>query len=352
MDNSVSDNIMHERIEKFNQFVMSQNIEKIPLGLFSGKMGICIYFYHQARLTNNKEYKKFAKKLLDLIYCQIHPEMPVDIENGLTGICLGINYLIDEKFLSGDANYVLKDLDDKIFQHFCFNHLSGHISNNESLIAILEISLYFSLRLKNKKLPANERYIFSDILIKAINHIDNHSSFIEKLSEPSMFSINDYSLPCYLYFLAQVYQLDIYNYKIDKIFENLTNKLKSTYPLLLSNRLFLSAGMKSVEKLKMGCDWKKHILLLEKDINFSSILRDEFKNKNIFPKDGLSSLYFLMKNSGAINAEHRAGITHKMATSDVWEEFLDNPAELKYKIGLVTGFSGIILAYQEIQNNK
>lgn len=44
------------RIEKFNQIVLSKDIERISFGLLSGKMGICICFYHQARLTQNKAY--------------------------------------------------------------------------------------------------------------------------------------------------------------------------------------------------------------------------------------------------------------------------------------------------------
>lgn len=352
MDNPVSDNVMQERIEKFNQSVMSLDIDKISVGLFSGKMGICIYFYHQARLTQDKKYKKFAEKLLDSIYSQINSEMSIGIENGLVGVCFGVNYLLDEKFLSGDVNYVLKDLDDKIFQYFCFNQLSGQISNNESLIRIIEISFYFCLRLKNKNLSANERFIYNGLIIKTINHIDNNSSFIEKLSEPSMFLINNYSLPCYLYFLAQVYQLDIYNYKIDRILEDLTGKLKSTYPLLLSNRLFLSASMKCVEKLKMDCDWKEHILLLGKNIKFSSILRDEFRNMNIFPNDGVTGLYYLVKELNSTIDVNYELLTHKIIVSDVWDEYLHDIEKLRNRVGLATGFSGVILAYQDMQKQK
>src|ERR1035438_8832595 len=107
MDKIDIDDIMQERIEKFNHYVMSLDIDKIPIGLFCGKMGICIYFFHQARLTKNKKYEKFAKKLMNSIYDQIHTKSINDLEDGLIGVCLGINYLIEENFLKGNINYVI-----------------------------------------------------------------------------------------------------------------------------------------------------------------------------------------------------------------------------------------------------
>jgi len=42
---------MQEHIEQFNQMVMNINLSQLPVGLYHGKMGLCIYFYELAALT-------------------------------------------------------------------------------------------------------------------------------------------------------------------------------------------------------------------------------------------------------------------------------------------------------------
>jgi hypothetical protein len=352
MDKATMDVIMQERIEKFNQFVMEQDIDKMPIGLFDGKMGICIYFYHQARLTQNKKFKEFAERLLDSIYSEIHLQNVIDMEDGLAGICYGINYLIEQHFVKGNVNSILKEVDDKIYSSFCFNILSNNsVMQIENLRTILQLTIYFYNRLQSNNLPANEKYLFENIIIKAINKIEN-VTLADKFTEPFVFSIRSYFLPSYLILLSKLYELDLYNYKIEKIFDELSDKLRSTYPLLQSNRLFLSGGMRNVEKIKSVYGWKDHSMLLEQNTDFSSIIEEEFRNKNIFPSDGLSGFYFLAKYLHAsININYDL-LSQKIVMSDVWNEHLIDHEKLKTRIGLVSGFSGVIIAYQDIQNNQ
>lgn len=348
------DAIMKERIEKFNGFVMSLDIEKIPIGLFSGKMGICIYFYHQARLTQNRKYEKFAEKLLDSIYRQVHTEMPIDIENGLAGICYGINYLIEENFVKGNVNSILKELDDRIFRSLNFNSLSNNsIIRIENIKLILGISFYFSMRLNNHNLDENERFIFENIIIKAINKIESTNE-PDKFSEPYFFSLINYFLPIYLIFLSQVYKHNFYNYKIEKIFDEMSDKLKSTYPLLQSNRLYLSAGIKCIQKLKPMNGWGDHIKLLEQNIDIPLIIKVDFKNKNILLNNGLTGFYYLIKKKYKRTSFDKNLVSERIVFSDLWHSLNYDEEKNKISFGLVTGLSGVILTYQDalIENNN
>lgn len=45
----------------------------------------------------------------------------------------------------------------------------------ESLNAIIEIALYFCIRLKNEKLDKNNRFLFKAVVIEAINKIQENS---------------------------------------------------------------------------------------------------------------------------------------------------------------------------------
>jgi len=352
MNNVELNAIMNGRIDSFNQYVMSQDIDKLPIGLYEGKMGICIYFYHQARLTQNKTYEKFAEKLLDSIYSQVHIEIPIDIANGLVGICYGINYLIEENFVSGNANIILKELDDRIFRSLYFNYLENELYKGIEMVkGVLDLSTYFSMRLKNKNLSSNEQYLFRNIIVKSINKIENVDLF-KMYAEPPLFSITNYFFPSYLLFLSEIYKLNFYNYKLIKIFDVMSDKIKSTYPLLQCNRLFLSAGIKRILKSKSINGWREHIQLLEQNADFSSSLKNEFRNKNIFPFDGITLFYYITKkfhDSANINYDL---LCKKIADSDIWEDCLKDETILKTHIGLVTGFCGVILAYQDVLTNK
>lgn len=87
------------------------------LGLFHGKMGIVIFFYHYSRYTSNPIYDEFAGELLDEVYEDINTDLSFDFENGLCGIGWGIEYLLQNKYLKGDSNEVLEDIDRKIMEY-------------------------------------------------------------------------------------------------------------------------------------------------------------------------------------------------------------------------------------------
>lgn len=69
-------------------------------GLFHGKMGIVIFFFHYSHYTNNPLYEEFARGLLDEIFEGIHDKLPIDFENGYLGIGWVIEYLAELKFIS------------------------------------------------------------------------------------------------------------------------------------------------------------------------------------------------------------------------------------------------------------
>ena len=44
---------MQSKISRFNDYAISANVNSMPIGLFCGKIGLSIYFFHQAKETNN-----------------------------------------------------------------------------------------------------------------------------------------------------------------------------------------------------------------------------------------------------------------------------------------------------------
>lgn len=84
------------------------------LGLFHGKMGVVLFFFHYANYTNNIYYQEYAGVLLDEIFEDIHAGITLDFENGLSGIGWSLLYLLKNHFVEGDPDEVLADIDQKM----------------------------------------------------------------------------------------------------------------------------------------------------------------------------------------------------------------------------------------------
>jgi lantibiotic modifying enzyme len=86
------------------------------LGLYHGKMGIVLFFAHYTRYTENTLYQYYFYNLIDEIYEDIHSGVPVGFENGLCGIGWGIEYLVQNQFMTGNTGEILEDIDRKIME--------------------------------------------------------------------------------------------------------------------------------------------------------------------------------------------------------------------------------------------
>ena len=153
------------------------------LGLFHGKMGIVIFFYHYSRYTNNPLYEEFAGELLDEIFEEIHDRLLIDFENGYLGIGWGIEYLAEQKFISGDTNDILEEIDKKVMERDV--RRITDVSLNTGLERILH---YFLTRLQNNNHPIHlfDKEYLND-LSKTINNINK-----KMISESLLSLINHY----------------------------------------------------------------------------------------------------------------------------------------------------------------
>ncbi len=98
-------------LNKIVQHLILYTSSLSDLGLLSGKMGVCIFFYRYARHTGITRYADFAGELLDEIYAEINTGITKDFGSGLAGICWGIEYLTREGFVEADADEILCDMD-------------------------------------------------------------------------------------------------------------------------------------------------------------------------------------------------------------------------------------------------
>ena len=81
------------------------------LGLFSGKTGIAIFFFHYARHTGNELFEEYAFDLIDEIQKQITVTTSIRYDVGISGIGTGFEYLLQNDLIEAEE-------DDNIFENF------------------------------------------------------------------------------------------------------------------------------------------------------------------------------------------------------------------------------------------
>lgn len=84
------------------------------IGLFHGKMGLVVALYEYANKYGDDLICDYAWELLEQVYCGLHIDMPIGMENGFVGIGYGVTVLQQKGWFDVDLNEVLADVDHMI----------------------------------------------------------------------------------------------------------------------------------------------------------------------------------------------------------------------------------------------
>jgi len=341
----------YDDILNINKKIKS-SIDRYSIGLANGKMGICIYFYHLSRVEKNLEYESFADTILEEIIRNIPPYesigvQSINVESGLAGIAIGINHLLEEKFIEGNIDEILEDIDDIIFKI-----ISSEKDNLQFIEPnrIIKIIYYLYIRYIKQK-DENGKYIFSELIIKSIESLYQKitpSFFDETIS----FSTN-FNLPIFLFVISRIMSLNIYNYRINKILFEYKIKILSTFPLSHANRLFLLFGMVSIKSYINSIELNKQIELLKENIDLNLILSEELKNMQLFLSNGISLVYFLLSYLQKKHPESAIKfdpviICNRIICSELWKKIEDD----NYSYGMLDGISGALLTLSYIKTDN
>ena len=88
-------------------------------GLYTGEMGLALFFARYARFTQNELYADFCYDLLDRVKRKIYKETSINYKAGLAGIGAVIEYLVQNDYFEADTDDILEDFDNRIF--FTYN---------------------------------------------------------------------------------------------------------------------------------------------------------------------------------------------------------------------------------------
>ncbi|NJO92976.1 MAG: glycosyltransferase [Chloroflexia bacterium] len=118
------------------------------LGLLDGKMGIALFLYHYARYTKNEIYSNYAGELIDEIYVEVNNNTPFDLANGLTGISLGLEYLVINNFVEADLDAILEEIDEMFLKNIQLEESSNGLDG----LLLYGLSLFKSDNCNRRKL--------------------------------------------------------------------------------------------------------------------------------------------------------------------------------------------------------
>jgi len=143
-------------------------------GLYTGDMGLVLFFARYSRYTKNDLYLEYSFELMEKLQARIHSGTPVNYKQGLTGIGSAIEYLVQNGFFEADTDDILEDIDQRVF--FSYQHSS--LSINE----IRDIGYYAVWRLSgnSSKKELIRQSVFPQIDIPELCNMIIPDSFAEK----------------------------------------------------------------------------------------------------------------------------------------------------------------------------
>lgn len=309
----------------------------------NGDMGVCIFFFKKGKEENNPKFTSEAENILTRIIEEIGSNPRFDITTGITGIAIGISYLVKNKYVEGDINEILSEVDAKIYKKFCLKTNFGGYS--EMKLPLTDILLYYIIRYeetKSENMKELQKRIISDLINWIYIHRD--SSFYD---EPFPFSLTEYKICTYLYELGLLYSRGFEKERIIHILLEMEYYLFSRYPTLHSNRLMLTTAVAYVSDKTGLEEWKEYAINLRRSINLNHIYEQEMFDKNIFPINGLigiwltAEFYNNIEGFEPIHLEKKFYI-QRIINSSAWERMTyDNDFTMKYYA--IDGYCGVRL---------
>lgn len=172
----------------------------------SGKMGKVIALFRLSRDTGEEDWEMEAEKLLEATMKECSLAHSLSYDNGLCGMGVAIEYLIQNRFIEGDADEILSELDNQVIYAInCRPLLDLDIQSG-----ILGLACYMYSRLHYRK--KNEEPIVLLLKEQVIHLID----WIADAMQDNSINKNYYEV---YFILVLLHQLNILNAKIENMLE-------------------------------------------------------------------------------------------------------------------------------------
>ena len=128
-------------------------------GLYTGTIGLVLFFFHYARFTGQSMYEDFAEELLDLSGCRLAGDLPPGFGYGLSGIGWALVYLEEAGFLEGDLSDALSELDVKLMRYDPRRMSDTGLDDGLEGVAVYVVSRLLAARKRGEPEPFDALYL-------------------------------------------------------------------------------------------------------------------------------------------------------------------------------------------------
>lgn len=180
---------MDTELRKIADYLLLKSPYIQDVGLFHGKMGIVVSLYAYANKYGDSLLEDYAWDLLQQIYEEVHTDMPIGLENGLTGTGYGTSLLCKLGLVECDLNAVLEDVDTKIMERD-----PRRISDFSVRSGVGGLLLYLALRQSTGEplLTFDNQYLTElESATAGRLKLNPNTSLLDLLNKPS-FGVDDY----------------------------------------------------------------------------------------------------------------------------------------------------------------
>ena len=191
-------------------------------GLFYGKIGIAVFFFHYARINNNELFLNYAIDLIEEIQKQITDTYPARYDTGIAGIGTGFEYFLQNGFLEADEDDIFEDFDARMYRaamyepypdlnlesgltgwgrYFIYRLRGKGQKNNKLHDALTHIASEISQKVFENTIPENEQpdvYRFLHDLTKLPGYAEKYSKSMQRcvmwkcINEPDIQNVFPY----------------------------------------------------------------------------------------------------------------------------------------------------------------
>ena len=205
------------------------------IGLYQGQIGVVLAMSKLFKQTKNEVFSDFHYDLLEIVIEKINKELPLSLNNGLSGIGWGIEYLIQNGFVEGKSVEICEEIDHRIME--TDPRRMTDLSLETGFEGLLHYIVYHlqGAMMQKTRLPFDNAYL-SDIysVCKTLSNksVSNKSvsNSLKSLSEVYTLFVEQKRFPDYQFQVID-FATNVPELQFDKL---------TTYPLGLNNGL---AGM-------------------------------------------------------------------------------------------------------------
>lgn len=320
-------------------------------GLMSGKCGILIYL--SKRIGEGKYEKEFAS-IFNEVLSDMQNSTDYSLCDGILGVAISYLYLSGQNGIKGNIDFLLKELDMKLFKDF---NPKGIFKEEHELKDAIETLLYLSIRIRYKFKNGSEKNIYTNLAIelfektyRTICNVGN--SFFH--DEPMPFSLLSYNM-LFLICMTNLAHVDFYKIRVKHLLEELCITMTTHLPYLEANRLLKLAVLYYVNSvIELNNRYLEHIEILQKNTSLDFIFDKELNGREFLFLDGICGIYLLAIlinkfSSRKIYNISKADILNRIDRSPYWER--RNYTVNGMPIGL-NGIYGLKMFIEYVEDEK